>query len=296
MRRMKHVEAYLDEYLRGELGRRQTEMVAAHLARCPRCAARADWLEQLADLAERARTDPPAEVVTALEERLLALPGELAAGDVSPVASARRIERTIPFTARFPLLSTPAVRVAAALLLGVAVGYGLWGRPGEITRGPESVSEFAGAPSPGTAPDLSARSGAGIMPAAATTALSGGGISEDLEARIARLERLLLRDHLGRVEATVTHFVTGASTGEIVHLPEGSTRELLSTTASLKFDYREAGDARMAQLLGQIESVLTEIDRICCSGDLASAVTVASQLEEVDFLPTLQRAKVAIEE
>ena len=94
---MKHVEAYIGEYLRGELGRRQTDLVAGHLSRCPHCAAYADWLAQLEGLAAEARREPPTEVVEALEARLLTLPGRLASGTVTATLRQPRAGRTIAF-------------------------------------------------------------------------------------------------------------------------------------------------------------------------------------------------------
>ncbi|GEM_PF-2005639 len=295
MRNMTHVDEYLDEYLRGELGRRQTEQVAAHLARCPRCAARADWLEQLIEVTGQVRIEPPAEVVEDLERRLLALPGELESGRFGTVSTPRRIERPVPVTARFPLLGSPALRVAAALLLGVAVGYGLWGRTDQRLGGPEGATDLAPAPSL-TAESTARAARSGIVPAAGMTASAGAGPTEELEARVARLERLLLRDHLGRVEAAITHFVNGTADGRVVQLPEGSMQSLLSTTTSLKFDYRTSGNDRMTRLLGQIEAVLTEIEQICCEQNLDNAVVVASRIEDGGILSTLQRMKVTIEE
>ncbi len=292
---MTHVETYLGEYLRGELGRRRTEEVAAHLARCPRCAAHADWLRQLEDLATDARREPPAEIVSALEARLLALPellGAGTAGTAAPTAPPKRRGRTVAFPA-WPAVPAAAVRTAAAVLLGVLLGYGLWGPRSDRSVPSEEETGLTGAPAPALA---ARRSQAAIAPASEMEFPGGAGATDELEARVARLERLLLRDHLGRVEAAITYFMSGTSEGRIVTMPAEVTRSLLSTTASLKLDYRSAGDEQLTRLLGQIESVLTEIERICCNQDLPGAVTVASRIEDGGFLSTLQRMKVGIEE
>ena len=71
---MKHVEIYIDEYLKGELPRSEAERVAAHLSGCDRCRRHAEWLRGLDTLADTARIEPPAEVLAGLGARLSAIP------------------------------------------------------------------------------------------------------------------------------------------------------------------------------------------------------------------------------
>jgi hypothetical protein len=52
----------------------------------------------------------------------------------------------------------------------------------------------------------------------------------------------------------------------------------------------------MVRLLGQIESVLMEMDRLSSERDLAGARRIATVIQQQGLLPALQRLKVGIDE
>ncbi|MFC1595298.1 zf-HC2 domain-containing protein [Gemmatimonadota bacterium] len=284
---MKHVEIYMDEYLRGELPRYEAERVAAHLSGCDRCRSHAEWLKGFDTLAESARIEPPAEVLIELGTRLAAIPAQI---DREEIDGRSEREKTVPFTRTPAWLawSTPLLKTAAVLLLGMLVGYGLRGAPTQRTIAdlPPAFAETERmvAPAPaGSGPDV-------------TWASLRGTSAEELEERVTELERTLLATYLARVEATVTYFVNGTSEGVVATLPAEATRNLLAATANLKTDSKTAGDTRMVNLFGQIESILTEIEKISTERDLGSARFIAGIIEEQGLLSTLQRIKVGLEE
>lgn len=276
-----HVEIYLNEYLKGELPRGKAEKVATHLVGCPRCREFAEWLGCLGRMADEACFEPPEDVVLELEASLLALPEHLTSTDFEPRPAPGRIEPIfrMPAWLAYP---TPLLRTAALLMLGLLVGYGIWG-----TNGERGVDLDLLTPTERVA----MRSEVSAAPAALT-----GVTAEELETRVVELEKILLISHLARVEATVLHFVTGATENEVAQLSTQATQNLLSVTANLKANAKESGDTRMTRLLGMIEMVLMEIDKICCDQDLTAARHVASVIEEQGLLSTLQRLKVALEE
>ncbi len=286
---MKHIEIYIDEYLKGELSRSESERVAAHLAECDQCRKYETWLKGLGEIADTARSEPPAAVTAELQARLAALPERIDRDEIEvpPVT-----ERTTPLftTPAWLIYPTPLLKIAAVLLLGVLAGYSI--RGGSTGQDPVTGS-----------PMLTEAMGTGTPPAAAP--VSGGEITqvtmsssttEALEARITELERALMITYLARVEATMTHFVTGTSEGNIALLPAETTRGLLTGTANLKTDAKKAGDTRMVNLFGQIESVLTEIEKVMAEQDLGNARFIAGIIEEQGLLNTLQRIKVGLEE
>ena len=281
---MKHVETtYIDEYLRGELPRAQAERVAAHLKRCPRCRAFADWLGQLNRLAAQVRTEPPEPVVEELHRRLLGLPEQLATGEViaRPAPKPRQQLYRMSLWLRAP---APLLRVAAILLIGVFIGYGIWGRP--ALREPAiGTIEVAESESPELARPVADMASAPAEPA-----------TGQQEARIEELERALLATYFAKVEAAMLHFVTGATEGELAPLAPETTQNMLSLTARLKADCKASRDMRMIRLFGQIESVLMEMDHLSRERDLQGARHVASIIEEEGLLYTLQRFKVSLEE
>ena len=284
---MKHVEIYMDEYLKGELSRTEAERVAAHLSSCAHCRSHAEWLKGLDTLADAARIEPPAEVLAELEVRLAALPGEI---DSAQEDILFERERTTPFV-RMPTwlaYPSPLLKTAAVLLLGVFVGYGIWGPSSQSSLDiePAMTTESSRIEAPGPA---------GSTPQVMQASLHGTS-TEELEERIYALERTLLIKYLARVEATVTHFVSGASEGVIAALPAETTRNLLTTTANLKTDSKASGDTRMVKLYGQIESILTEIEKISAERDMGNARFIAGIIEEQGLLSTLQRLKVGLEE
>ncbi|MFC1627493.1 anti-sigma factor family protein [Gemmatimonadota bacterium] len=284
---MRHVEIYMDEYLKGELPRAEAERVAAHLSGCDQCRSYAEWLKGLDTLAEAARIELPAEVLAGLEARLAALPGTIDR-EMGDVLSAH--ERTTPL-ARMPgwlVYPGPLLKAAAVLLLGVFVGYGIWGTSSQnsIDVEPAVTADYGRIEAPGTA---------GSTPQVMQASLRGTS-TEELEERIQELERTLLIAYLARVEATVTHFISGTSEGVIAALPAGTTRNLLAATANLKTDSKATGDTRMVNLFGQIESILTEIEKISSERDLGNARFIAGIIEEQGLLSMLQRLKVGLEE
>jgi predicted anti-sigma-YlaC factor YlaD len=284
---MKHIEIYIDEYLKGELSRSEAERIAAHLAECDQCRKYETWLKGLGEIADTARCEPPAAVTAELQARLAALPERIDRNEIE-VPPVR--ERTTPLftTPAWLVYPTPLLKIAAVLLLGVLAGYGI--RGGSTAHDPVTGS-----------PILTEAMGTGTPPAA----VSGGEITqvtmsssttEALEARITELERALMITYLARVEATMTHFVTGTSEGNVALLPAETTRSLLTGTANLKTDAKKAGDTRMVNLFGQIESVLTEIEKVMAQQDLGNARFIAGIIEEQGLLNTLQRIKVGLEE
>jgi hypothetical protein len=64
----------------------------------------------------------------------------------------------------------------------------------------------------------------------------------------------------------------------------------------LKAEHKTADDMRMARLLGQIESVLMEMQRLTEEHDMAGSRHVASLIEEQGLLTTIQRLKVGVED
>jgi len=284
---MKHVEIYMDEYLKGELSRAEAERIAAHLSGCAQCRSYSVWLKGLDTLADAARIEPPAEILAELEARLAALPGEI---DSAPGDILSEHERTTPLVRMPTWLAYPGplLKTAAVLLLGIFVGYGIWGSSSQSSLDvePAVTADFGRIEAPGPA---------GSTPQVMQASLRGTS-TEELEERIYALERTLLIKYLARVEATVTHFVSGASEGVIAALPAGTTHSLLAATANLKTDSKASGDTRMVNLFGQIESILTEIEKISAERDMGNARFIAGIIEEQGLLSTLQRLKVGLEE
>lgn len=281
---MKHTETtYIDEYLRGELHRAQAERVAAHLKRCPQCRAFADWLGQLNRLAAQVRIEPSEPVVEELHRRLLGLPEQLATGEViaRPAPKPRQQLYRMSLWSRAP---SPLLRVAAILLIGVFIGYGIWGRPARREPAIGTI-EVAESESPELARPVADMASAPAEPA-----------TGQQEARIEELERALLATYFAKVEAAMLHFVTGAAEGELAPLAPETTQNMLSLTARLKADCKASRDMRMIRLFGQIESVLMEMDHLSRERDLQGARHVASIIEEEGLLYTLQRFKVSLEE
>jgi len=281
---MKHAETtYIDEYLRGELPRAEAERVAAHLKRCPQCRAFADWLGQLNRFAAQVRTEPPESVVEELHRHLLGLPEQLVTGEViaRPAPKPKQQLYRMSLWLRAP---TPLLRAAAILLIGVVIGYGIWGRP---ARREPAIGTFEVAES--ESPELADR--VADMASAPAERVTG-----QLEARIEELERAPLATYLAKVEAAMLHFVTGATEGELAPLALETTQNMLSLTARLKADCKASRDMRMIRLFGQIESILMEMDHLSRERDLQGARHVASIIEEEGLLSTLQRFKVGLEE
>jgi anti-sigma factor RsiW len=229
----------IDQYLRGELTAEEAARVAELLERSDSARAYAEWLEQLGSLTDQARIQPPESVVREMEARLLNLAQEMAtgAGPVSEPGAAGRRTLRVPVWLAAP---SPLLRAAAVLIVGVLIGYGLWG--------PQRATEPLGREAPG----VSARKAADAPEADAVAASAP--VSEE------------------------------------------TTRNLLSVAADLKAERKSADDVRMTRLLGQIESVLMEMDRLGRERDLSGARHVASVIEQQGLLSTLQRLKVGLEE
>jgi len=119
---------------------------------------------------------------------------------------------------------------------------------------------------------------------------------QDLEARVASLERNIEAAYFARVEAAMLRFVLDSSEGSVGTVRQEDTRDLLTLTANLKAGHKTSDDMRMARLLGQIESVLMEMDRLGRERDLAGSRHVASVIREQGLLTTLQRLKAGVEE
>lgn len=285
---MRKRELYIEEFLRGELSAGEAARVAALIERDAEARAHAEWLERLNAMAGQARMTPPDDVVARLEARLLDLRERLEEGGMVAPARAMRVPRParLPAWLAYP---APLLRAAALLLVGVLVGYGLWG-----TRlsGPEPFSaegaRLAAKATRGPSADLTTAGGA--------TGMEEEPVLQELESRVAALERVLMQTYFTRVEAAMLHFVTGAAEGSVAPLSETDTRNLLSMTTNLKAERKSAGDVRMMRLLGQIETVLMEMDRLSRERDLTGARHVASVITEQGLLSTLQRLKAGAEE
>ncbi|MFC1530265.1 anti-sigma factor family protein [Gemmatimonadota bacterium] len=284
---MKHIEIYIDEYLKGELSRSEAERVAAHLAECEQCRKHETWLKGLGVIADTARIEPPAAVTAELQTRLAAIPERI---DRDEIEVPRVATRTTPLFTTPAWLAYPAplLKTAALLLLGILAGYAIRGD----SAGQDPVTG---------SPMLTEAMGSGTPPAAVpgaeiTQVTMSSSTTEALEARITELERALMITYLARVEATMTHFVTGTSEGNVADLPAGTTSSLLTKTANLKTDAKAVGDTRMVNLFGQIEMVLTEIEKVLTAEDLGTARFIAGIIEEEGLLNTLQRIKVGLEE
>ena len=262
---MKHRDIRLEEYLRGELSSAETARVREHLTACPSCRQQAAWLERLHELVRRVHSEPPDEVVAELNRRLLPVPRHPARKDK-------------PGTwARIPTFQ-PLLRAAALLLVGMALGW----TAHEVRPG-----------APATFQPLAVQRDAPTSePISRTLALGGRETlrhPRDMESVITSL-------YLARVEATLIGFLTAASRGAIEAPEVTALDDLLSTTANLKADCKTTDDTRMARLLGQIESVLIEMDRLQRERDLPGARHVASLIEEQGLLSTLHRIKIEVEE
>jgi len=284
---MKHIEIYIDEYLKGELSRSEAERVAAHIAECDRCRQYQTWLKGLGEIAGTARLEPPEAVTAELKARLAALPERIDRNEIEapPVRERSTPLFTTPTWLAYP---APLLKTAAVLLLGVLAGYGIRGGltgSDPLTGSPLFTESIETGTPPATA------SGLAITPVTMTSSTT-----EALEARITELERALMISYLARVEATMTHFVTGTSEGDVADLPAETTSNLLSKTANLKSDAKSVGDNRLVSLFGQIESVLIEIERVMAEQDLATARFIAGIIEEQGLPNTLQRIKVGLEE
>lgn len=278
---MKHVKTHIDQYLRNELSAVDHRRVDAHITECAECRNYADWISRLNRLAGEARIEPSQQVVDQLQMRLLAIPEQMAAGEITRQPLRRSHEKT---SALPSWISSPAplLRVAAILLTGAVIGYGF--RESLVTRQPVSMStEIADAMK-------SARSGS------AMEAVSPAPVISELQTRVSELENALMITYFARVEAAMSHFVTSANKGELSPMPAETAERLLSVTASLKADCKVVNDSRMVKLFGQIELVLMEIDHLSREQDLTGARQVATIIEEEGLLSTLQRLKVGLEE
>jgi len=274
---MDHVHEQIDEYIRGRLPDEEARAVAAHLVVCPLCRAEAEWVGRLAGLARQAHPEPPDEVWATLQERLLAIPERF------PTARTNRLHRPNP---RAWSPSTFAlVRAAALVILGVLVGYGLWGRPARLPVAGPPVGLMA-----------EGRGSAAAVEGTAAAAGTGGEVIEALEARIQALERTIYANHFARVEATMIQFMSSASEGRLTEFPSGFAQDLLLVTSNLKAERKSVDDVRMVRLFGQIESVLMEMDRLSRERDLTGARRMVSVIEQQGLLPALQRLKVGIDE
>jgi hypothetical protein len=276
---MRHVTTQIDEYLRGELTPARREAVAAHLEACPECRAHAEWVEHLQGLVRTTRREPPPEVLAGLARRLLAVPRETGALQAGP---ARRF--TLPVLPVWLADPAPLLRAAALVVLGVLVGYGVWGRQPAI-QGPEVTERTAAARAP-------AEKG---VPAPAPAPVAED-VIEVLEARVQALEKAIYASHFARVEASMIRFVDGAAEGELAASDPDNWQGLLMVTANLKAERKSADDIPMVRLLGQIESVLMEMDRLSRERDLAGARRMATVIDQQGLLPALQRLKVGIDE
>ncbi len=278
---MKHVKTHIDQYLRNELSAIDHRRVDAHITECAECRNYAGWISRLNRLAGEARIEPSQQVVDQLQMRLLAIPEQMAAGEITRQPLRRSHEKT---SALPSWISSPAplLRVAAILLTGAVIGYGF--RESFVTRQPASMStEIADAMK-------SARSGSEME------AVSQAPVISELQARVSELENALMITYYARVEAAMSHFVTSANKGELSPMPAETAERLLSVTASLKADCKAMNDSRMVKLFGQIELVLMEIDHLSRERDLTGARQVATVIEEEGLLSTLQRLKVGLEE
>lgn len=278
---MKHVKTHIDQYLRNELSAVDHRRVDAHITECAECRNYAGWISRLNRLAGEARIEPSQQVVDQLQMRLLAIPEQMAAGEITRQPLRRSHEKT---SALPSWISSPAplLRVAAILLTGAVIGYGF--RESLVTRQPVSMStEIADAMK-------SARSGS------AMEAVSPAPVISELQTRVSELENALMITYFARVEAAMSHFVTSANKGELSPMPAETAERLLSVTASLKADCKVVNDSRMVKLFGQIELVLMEIDHLSRERDLTGARQVATIIEEEGLLSTLQRLKVGLEE
>jgi anti-sigma factor RsiW len=276
---MRHVTTQIDEYLRGELTPEQRTAVAAHLEACPECRAHAEWVEHLQGLVRDSRREPPPEVLAGLARRLLAVPREAAA---RPVGPARRFR--LPPLPVWRTDPAPLLRAAALVVLGVVVGYGVWGRRPSVVS-PQGLDRTLAARAPAAE--------ATLTPAPGT---AGGEAIEALEARVQALEKAIYASHFARVEASMLRFVDGAAEGELAASDPQNWQGLLMVTSNLKAERKSADDVPMVRLLGQIESVLMEMDRLSRERDLAGARRMAAVIQQQGLLPALQRLKVGIDE
>jgi len=276
---MRHLTGQIDEYLRGELTAEQRTAVAAHLEACPECQAHAEWVEHLQGLVRDSRREPPPKVLAGLARRLLAVPREAAD---RPVGPARRI--TLPALPVWLADPAPLLRAAALVVLGVLVGYGVWGRRPAVET-PTMTDRTLAARAPAAEAVLAPAPGA-----------AGGEAIEALEARVQALEKAIYASHFARVEASMIRFVDGAAEGELAASDPGAWQGLLMVTANLKAERKSADDVPMVRLLGQIESVLMEMDRLSRERDLAGARRMVTVIEQQGLLPALQRLKVGIDE
>lgn len=278
---MKHVKTHIDQYLRNELSAVDHRRVDTHLTECAECRKYADWISRLNRLAGEARIEPPQQVADQLRMRLLAIPEQMATGEITR-QPLRRSQEKISALPSWISSPAPLLRVAAILLIGAVIGYGF--RESIVTRQPVSLStDTADAPK-------SARSGAAMEAASQESVIS------ELQTRVSELESVLMITYFARVEAAMSHFVTSANKGELSPMPAGTAERLLSVTASLKADCKTMNDSRMVKLFGQIELVLMEIDHLNRERDLTGARQVATVIEEEGLLSTLQRLKVGLEE
>ena len=278
---MNHVKTHIDQYLRNELSAEDHRRVDAHLTECVECRNYAGWISMLTRLAGEARIEPPQQVADQLRMRLLAIPEQMAAGEIirQPLRRSHVKTSALPSWISSP---APLLRVAAILLAGAVIGYGF--RESIVTRQPVSLStDIADAPK-------SARSGAAMEEASQEPVIS------ELRARVSDLEEALMVTYFARVEAAMSHFVTSANKGELSPLPAETAERLISVTAGLKADCKALNDSRKVKLFGQIELVLMEIDHLGRERDLTGARQVATVIEEEGLLSTLQRLKVGLEE
>jgi len=278
---MKHVKTHIDQYLRNELSAEDHRRVDSHLTECTECRNYAGWISSLNRLTGETRIEPPQQVVDQLRMRLLAIPEQMAAGEITrqPLRKSHEKTRALPSWISSP---APLLRVAALLLIGVVIGYGF--RGGLVTRQP------VGLPVDTDVALKSARSGAAMEEASQEPVIS------ELRARVSDLEEALMVTYFARVEAAMSHFVTSANKGELSPMPAETVERLFSVTASLKADCKATNDSRMVRLFGQIELVLMEIDHLGRERDLTGARQVATVIEEEGLLSTLQRLKVSLEE
>jgi hypothetical protein len=285
---MRRERLNIEEFLRGELSTEGAERVARLLEQDAGARAHAEWLGLLRSLTTGVRTSPPDEVVEGLQARLLSIPGSIEAGEIVVPVGISRPGRVRPMPS-WLLYPAPALRVAATLLVGLLIGYGIWGTgsrrsPLQPAESETFLAEAARAP----AADVSLTgSGSGMR---GTTRL------QELESRVEALERSILQAYFSKVEATMLHFITEVADGAVAAPSAANTRNLLSVTANLKAERKSANDVRMTQLLGQIEMVLMEMDRLSRERDLSGAQHVASVISEQGLLSTLQRLRVGVEE
>jgi hypothetical protein len=181
--------------------------------------------------------------------------------------------------------------LAAALLVGVAIGRWSGVGSGESGGGGSRASTVAAKESTAAPADVASRGTGGRRPRAPETGGAGSPLPSARErvpadSRLPSYQLAALQ-HLARTEALLTAFRVETRSGRVDPQVSAWARDLLSTTRLL-LDSPAAEDAKLKKLLDDLELVLAQIAQLQPAREKGELDLIDHAVEQRNVLPRLR--------